>query len=156
MLTPGQREQLGNRLAQCHSRLGTVGIWTELHEVSVNRAVVEVARLLNLLEPTTAGWLLREIGEEPTPPGSPHWDGAKGELRLEGEVIRRVRVTQNLSNVQRILDAFQAERWTSPIDNPLKRGPEQLHQTLRSLNTDLKGVRFHAQKGGCAVTWERI
>jgi hypothetical protein len=33
---------------------------------------------------------------------------------------------------------------------------EKLHQTLRFLNKGLKKIRFHAQKGAWAITWETV
>ena len=155
VLTADDRRQLGGDIEDCYSRLGTVGMWMEARQVSSQRAVVEVARELGFLDETTSRWLLREIGDEPPEPGRPFWDPSTAELRLGNELIRCVRVMKQKSNIQRILDAFQARRWPPRIDNPLAGGQEQLHQTLRSLNRGTTGIRFRAQEGGNAVTWER-
>ena len=59
------------------------------------------------------------------------------------------------SNIQRIVDAFQASQWSNRVDNPLPHGQQQLHEALRSLNHDLKTIYFRSQEGGLAVIWER-
>ena len=157
VLTEQDRHRLGGNLEECFSRLGTVGMWAELRAVSQPRAIADVAHELGCLDQTTYRWLLREIGEEPdaqAPPDRPSWTASTGELRWRGRVIRRVRVLARPSNIQTILDAFQAANWRPRILNPLGLGQQQLHQALRSLNRGLKQIRFHAQEGGQAITWE--
>jgi hypothetical protein len=43
-------------------------MWMQLHGVSLARAVVDVARELNLLDDRTRSWLLRELREAPDDP----------------------------------------------------------------------------------------
>jgi len=158
-LTEEDRRRLGGNFEESYTRLRTVGMWRQLRGVSLERAVIEVAREIGFLDDRTANWLLREIGEEepaPVIPRQPVWDPARGELRLGGQVVRHVRVMAQPSNIQRILDAFQGRGWPSRIDDPLPDGPDQqrLHQVVLSLNEGLSGIRFHVQEGGRAVTWE--
>jgi hypothetical protein len=161
VLTAEDRQRLGGDLALCYTRLrGTAGIWMELRGVSYERAIIEVARGLGFLRDRNAEWLLREIREEPAPPTDPScpiWDPGKGELRLGGGVIRKVRVMAQPTNVQRILNAFQAAGWPSRIDDPLsgRLDQQRLHQAVISLNKGLAAIRFHVQEGGQAVTWGR-
>ena len=72
----------------------------------------------------TADWLLREIGEGDavSTPSTPVWNVQTGELRLEGVVIRRLRVKAHPTNIQQIVDAFEATNWPTRIDNPLHMG----------------------------------
>lgn len=159
VLSPEERERLGGDLQQCYSRLGTVGMWTELRGVSPERAVVDVARELGFLDEPTAKWLLRETGEQAPSSRSgevPSWDPERGELRLGNRIIRRVRIMAGPSNIQQILDTFETEGWPGRIDNPLTYGRQQTYQALRSLNTRLEAIRFHAQKGGRVIVWKRL
>ena len=163
VLTSDERDRLGGDLERAWRELGTAGIWRKLHRVSAERAVIDVAVALNHLDEPTAKWLLREIGEAEgeTPsfsPGRPSWDPERGELRLGSDLIRHVRIFARPTNVQLILNAFQAAGWPARIDNPISRCVDQqrLHQAVRSLNEGLNGIGFHVQEGGKAVTWQLI
>ena len=159
LFTEEDREKLGGELQTSWPRLGTVGLWVQARGVSVEQAVIDVARGLDVMSEQTARWLRRELGLESenaaAPSDRPIWRAETGELRLGDLVIRRVRVLRQPSNIQQILDAFQAAGWPSRIPNNLPYGQEQLHQALRSLNTSLQTIRFRAQQGGTAIIWER-
>jgi hypothetical protein len=155
------RQRLGGDLEACWRRLRTVGMWMEARNVTFEQAVIDIAEGVNLMDPGTARWLRRELrlegGAAVAPPvGHPSWNPETGELRLGSQVIRRVRVLRNPSNIQQILEEFQSTGWPSRIDNPLSLGQQQLHDTLRSLNSGLEAIRFHAQEGGDAVVWEQV
>jgi hypothetical protein len=158
VLTASDRKRLGGNLEECWYRLGAAGMWMKLRGVSAECAVIEVARELGFLDDRTAQWLLGEVGEKTTAASgtkSPTWHPESGELRLQDRVIRRIRVMASPSNIQRILDSFEAADWPSRIDGPLTHGtdPQRLHQAVLFLNEGLKAIRFHVQKGGQAVTW---
>ena len=157
VLTEEDRQRLGDDLEECYARWGTIGIWQQAHGVSQHRAIIEVARGVNLMYPDTADWLLQEIGEYDAVPVAdrPIWNARTGELCFAGTVIRRVRVLKQPSNIQCILNAFQALGWPTRIDNPLPHGQQQLNQALRYLNTRLESIIFRSQEGGEAITWER-
>ena len=159
LLTPAERERLGGDLADCWSRLGTAGMWVQARGVSVQQAIVEVAESANLITRTTAVWLLQEFGIHGPKSVStirPNWEKAKGELRWGKQVIRKLRVMQYPTNIQKIVDAFQEAGWPPSIRNPLRRQPEDLRQTLYSLNQGLKVIRFGSQQGGNSVTWKPL
>jgi hypothetical protein len=63
VLTASERWHLGGDLPALWCQLGTAGMWRKLRGVSWERAVVEVASQLGFLGPSTARWLLRELGE---------------------------------------------------------------------------------------------
>lgn len=63
VLSPADRVRLGGDRNQAFHDYGTVGMWQLLRGVSGERAVIDVARRLNLLDEATAEWLLREIGD---------------------------------------------------------------------------------------------
>ncbi|MFH1268863.1 MAG: hypothetical protein ABIK89_24315 [Planctomycetota bacterium] len=170
-MTEIDREHLGSDLKEYYGRLGTAGMWMELRGVSLERAVIEVARELGFLDEPTANWLLREIGEDTPPPrGAAHpvWNRETGRLCWGKKVIRRVRIMKHPSSVQRILDAFQAAGWPSRIADPLSMGEKNaspisskkranaVRQVVRYLNKGLELIRFHVQEGGGAITWTRI
>ena len=157
LFTEDDRQRLGGNIEACWPRLGTVRMWIKARGVSPERAVIDVARGVELMSEETARWLLRELDLEspqPPPPSErPVWRSETGELRIGDRVIRRIRVMREPSNIHQVLDAFQAAGWSSRIKNPLTRDQQQLHETLRSLNRDLEMVRFRAQEGGQAITW---
>jgi hypothetical protein len=159
LFTEEDRQRLGGNLETCWPRLGTVRMWAQARGVSLERAIIEVAHGVGLMSDQTAHWLRRELDLETPPPRPPSdrpvWQAETGQLRAGDGVIRRVRVMREPSNIQQILDAFQSAGWPNRIDNPLPLGQQQLHQTLRSLNRGLAKVRFRAQEGGKAITWER-
>ena len=132
----------------------------QARKVSVEQAVIEVADGLDMMSEKKANWLRRELdleAPESTPPSDrPIWREDTGELWFDGRVIRRIRVMREPSNIQLLLDAFEAAGWPARIDNILPEGQEQLHQTLRSLRRSLEKIRFRSQEGGAAILWERL
>ncbi len=158
LFTEEDRERLGGDLDTCFAELGTARMWARAKGVSMEQAVIDVARGLELMSEQTANWLMRELKIEA--PGAtahtdrPYWDAAQGKLRFGGRVIRTIRVMKNPSNIQRIVDAFQRAGWPTRVKNPLSRGQQQLHEALRSLNQGLKRIGFRSQKGGQAIIWE--
>jgi len=164
LFTEEDRKRLGGDLEECFSRLGTARMWAQAKGVSMERAVIDVARGVELMSDQTANWLMRELKLEEIDAGGnaagtsevPEWDAIRGELRFGGHVIRRIRLMNQPSNIQRILDAFEDSHWSVRIDSPLHRGQQQLHEALRFLNQGLKAIRFRSQEGGKAIVWERL
>lgn len=89
---------------------------------------------------------------QPENPPPLRWDRQTGLLRLHGEVIRRVRVSQ-AGNIARILDTFESQQWPKWVDQPL--GNEADRKTLfaacNSLNESLDRIRFRVAGNG--VEW---
>lgn len=155
VFTDGDRERLGGDVEAAFRKYGTPGMWMQLHGATPLRAIIDVAYGINLLSETDYRWLLREIGEtaEPRTPDRPHWNHTEGRLYFGKEVIRRVRINKKPTNIHRILDAFQAANWARRVHNPLADDAQQLHETLRTLNRNLKQIRFHSTEGGQSITW---
>jgi len=63
ILTEQDRSRLGGELDPVWRQYGTAGIWMKLRGVSQPRAIADVAHALNLIDPSTYQWLLRELGE---------------------------------------------------------------------------------------------
>jgi hypothetical protein len=162
VLTPGQRDQLGNPQTVFKRFGGIIGVWRKFYGGSQPRAIIEAAFRTRHLDQQGREWLLREIGEpldEPKPRTEtlrPNWQRETGKLRLGDKIIRKVRVMSAPSNVQKVLDTFEQAQWPMSIPNPLTRGQQQLHETLRSLNGPLKSLRFHAQNGAETIYWEAV
>jgi hypothetical protein len=155
VFTDADRQRLGGDVEAAFRKHGTLGMWMQLHGVTPLRAILDVALGINLLSETDYRWLLREIGEmaETRIPDRPHWNHTEGKLYFGKKVIRRVRINKKPSNIHRILDAFQAANWARRVHNPLADDAQQLHETLRTLNRNLKQIRFHSTEGGQSITW---
>jgi hypothetical protein len=143
VLSEPERRRLGSNLQDCYRRLGTAGMWRELHGGSWTRTVLEIAHVLNMLDEATYRWLLRETGESAEPVDRtvvPTWDPDTGELRWQGRRARHVRVLGKQTNIKIILDTFQAAGRPARIDNPLpgQPDPQRLHQAVYSLNAGLQ------------------
>lgn len=161
LLTPEERNRLGGNPAEAWRRFGAIGMWTEARGASPEQAVLDMALGIGHMSLANYDWLRRELGissgpaaPAATPLDVPSWDSASRELRFSGQTIRKVRVMREPSNVQRLLDAFEAQGWPPRIDNPLPGADEdQLHQALQQLKTKLSGITFSSQQGGKAVCW---
>jgi len=62
-LSPGDRKRFDDDLEDAYKRLGTAGIWARLRGVTIQRAVLDVAKKLQTLTDENYEWLLRESGE---------------------------------------------------------------------------------------------
>lgn len=97
----------------------------------------------------------------------PKWEKDTGELRLGSTIARQV--ASQARNARAVLDAFEAQKWPARINNPVAapidhtraEGPQRmanatrLNETIKTLNKDLEGIRFHADGTGTRITWER-
>ena len=157
-LSPEQRQLLGNDVEIASLKYdGAVGMWCRLTGATPGRAVLEVAQRIGFLDQFTVESLTQELGERLKRSKSailPFWNNGDGTLRYGKHLARTVRVMAQPSNIQIILDAFQAANWTTTIPNPLaKKDQQRLHQALRSLNGGLRRLRFQSQQGGQVINW---
>lgn len=91
----------------------------------------------------------------------PSWNALRGTLTFEGQVVRRVRVRGEATDIQRLLDAFHEEQWVPIVDDPLppngcRDACQRLHQAVRRLNSGLKAIRFSVHRSGQAIGWNAI
>ncbi len=131
-------------------------MWSKLHRgCSRPRAIIELGMRLDFLDDLAYDWLLREIGETHVPRDGkrPVWNPNSGQLHFGGKVIRKVRLMKQPSSVQVVLEAFEAANWPESIACP--RGMKSLSEALRTLNSGLKRITFHAQAGGTSISWAR-
>jgi len=99
-------------------------------------------------------------------PGSPRqycmvptWDAHRQQLRLGDVVVKEFKVPSE--NEMTILAAFEEQRWSSRIDDPLWQWSEEsaqqrLNETVLDLNLSQKNrlIRFIAEATGEGVRWE--
>lgn len=174
LLSQAERDRWDNKLEDAYRDGGTLGMWMRVHDVSEARAVVDLAHGLGFLTDKNADWLLRELGEQPRqnheiaaslpllPPEPadelPRWDRDNYELWYRDEVVRRILLPDKAENIVRVLNAFQEEGWPRRIDDPLPRRRDQhrVHQTVRSLNSGLRLIRFHSDGTGEGITWREV
>jgi hypothetical protein len=158
ILTPAQQAKLGNDLRAAYEKYrGTVGLWVELTHVSPSRAVADLGHALNFLDPTGYSWFLRELGEASPRPESetvPVWDRANGKLWYNDILERRVRIMDTATNIEVVLNAFEAATWSRSISNPLTGDSQELHDTLRSFNGLTRRLKFHSSERARMISWE--
>lgn len=69
ILTAPQRRSLGNSLMEAlQNHRSTVGMWRHIHQVSDQRAVIDIGEKVGFLSSSDVDWLLREGGDLPRSP----------------------------------------------------------------------------------------
>lgn len=122
--------------------------------LSAARTIADLAHQVKLLSDMDHRRLRREIGEPLEPaPSLPAWDSEAGELRYEGDLIRKVSV--RAANIRRLLNCFEEQHWPSRVDSPLPGGKnsKKLRASIASLNEGLKTLRFYADGGAGGIRW---
>lgn len=162
VFTPCERKHLGASPSDAYANYkNATRMWREVRGGSFENAVIDVAFHLGFLSQTNREWLRREYEISSNPDLRESfititWDKQLGELRLDGDVIRRVRPGV-ATNVDIVLDAFQEDGWPKRIDSPL-RGYAQdkatISDTVKSLNNKLQMIRFFADGSKEGITWE--
>ena len=104
----------------------------------------------------------------PLPPGNEtkklKWDNALGEIRADGELLRKKVATQ-AKNLRMVLDCFERNRWPRSIDEPFSKkdplsktlehtfNPQAVYRAVEELNEGLKVIRFSASEGATLICW---
>jgi hypothetical protein len=147
----------GDLTTYCNQFEGAIGMWMHLKHVPRLQAIIEVAHETNVISVSKFNSLLRKL------PGHtavqlvqtrPEWDGSGGELWYGGEVVRRVRCMTPPTKIHQLLDAFQAAEWPRTIAGPVDWDQQSAHQTVHSLNTSIREIRFHVRDGGQTFAWQ--
>ncbi|MEE8451959.1 MAG: hypothetical protein V3R99_08590 [Thermoguttaceae bacterium] len=91
----------------------------------------------------------------------PNWNHDLAELHLGDQLVKRFRVPA--VNQEKILAAFEEERWPVRVDDPLPPRPDQLpkrrlHDTINALNRNQKFplIRFLGDGRGEGVRWHVV
>lgn len=87
------------------------------------------------------------------PTEKPDWNKSEKTLKFRGRVVRKIARLGQSKNIVRVLDSFQELHWPRRIDDPLTRDESghRINETVRSLNEDLKAIRFHVD--GLGISW---
>lgn len=127
-------------------------------DVDQIEAIIEVAYLVGFLDLPNRDWLRREWSlpiSESAPHNRPIWRREKGELCFRGKVIRKIRLRKKRTNLETLLNEFDAENWQTEIASPFVFS-QHLYDTIRYLNKNLSHIRFHASEGGEKCGWKVV
>jgi hypothetical protein len=120
--------------------------------LSLERALLELARSVDLLAPGKYEQLRKAVGEPVTAAADlPKWNAATRELRYRDNGGRSL--PKRAKNCIRILNAFEEEGWPACVYDPIppSEAKRPLSEAVRNLNDGLSGLNFLCD-GGC-VFW---
>ena len=139
---------------------GTIGMWARAKGISLELATLQLARLYGMPEGMYELLVKQLDGSETTSEllsnrNRPFWNHDLSELRLHGEVIKRIRNRDTGYELVLILDTFEKLGWPDRIDVQLPGGsnPSRLGDKIKSLNKNLRQIVFRA--AGKGITWRR-
>jgi hypothetical protein len=147
--------------AEDPQRRHIANIWAELQNISVRRAIIDLAVKSDLISGNHYEYLLSKV-DEPPPAGNvpvyPVWDRTKCTLTFRGDLARRVRGLTVAKHIVAILDAFQRLGWPERIDDPLPEhtDKQRLRESIAKLNNGLVGIRFLSDGSGEGVIWKPV
>jgi hypothetical protein len=145
-------QDLGHSIS--FNKILEVFAWTR--GMSAECALLEIAKAIGAIRDSEYRSLRRAIGEpiDAARPTIPMWDAELGELRLNGQLVRRF--AGRAKNLRAILSAFQEQGWPLRIDSPLSGGVDsrRLREAVRSLNEGLKAIRFRCDGKSSGILWE--
>lgn len=161
-LTDGDRAELGDDIEVAWERHGgTLGIVSYARKCSRVEALLWLCEQTKALSAARIRSLRRELGlpakedRAPSPKVVPSWNKDRGELSLDGNVIRRVRRGVG-HRIVAILDAFEAGGWPDRIPTPLTlKDDQQMREAVYSLNDRLQAIHFRGDGTGEGIVWER-
>lgn len=84
-LTPAERKRLGESLNDAYAKGGVIDMWSKLRGCTGQRAVLDVAHLLNFLNDGDYNWLMREFQESLSGEDALQQAIEKNSLVLDGE-----------------------------------------------------------------------
>ena len=160
VLHDSERKKLGTSFEDAVvTHQGTTGLWMALHPtLSVEQSVLDVSRAVGSIDQLTYEWLIREIvgARVRFGPGiRPEWNHGRGELKFQGHVIRRVRISVG-NQIVKILDEFERQGWPERIDSPITDSSDDMahRDAIRGLNRKLAEIRFRSDGTGRGIVWE--
>ena len=159
VFSDSDRQRLGGEIEECWQELGTAGMWMKARDVSLERALLDIAEATGMVSCRVLRRLERALSLERTDVSTtddrPVWNVDSGELMYRGAVIRKCRIKKGGSKPQVVFDAFQAAGWARQIDNPLPEVTPQINESINDLNKRLKSkqIRFGVRKSGEAIIW---
>jgi hypothetical protein len=162
-LSDSERSAVGGNLEIAwHQYCGTLGIVSHARKCSPAEALLWLTEEMGTLPAARIHLLRQEQGlprkSSPRPVVSrvPVWNKDRGELSLNGKVIRKFRSTTVAKRAVSILDAFEASGWLERIDNPLASGDaHEMREAVHSLNKSLQVIRFESDGTSGGISWKR-
>lgn len=134
-------ERWFTELIHCWSVTGLPGDLPRLESFGQDNDIPQIVEAIDRhVRTTLSRWGLR-----------PHWDSESEELRVGGEVVRRI--PGQSKNMILVIAAFEETGWPRRVDSPFRPGAQSLHETLRTLNEGLRLISFHADGAGKGVRW---
>jgi hypothetical protein len=127
-------------------------------DFTLERALLDLMWDADLIAAGRYKSLRRSIGEpisrEADP--RPEWDSKAGKVALRGKVIRTVAV--RAKNVRAILKAFEDARWPPHVEFRFRgiKAKRRLHETVRTLNEGLRGIKFFCDGSTTGVQWQKL
>ncbi|MBX3427110.1 MAG: hypothetical protein KF688_15645 [Pirellulales bacterium] len=161
LLTAFQRRQFNDDLESAWRRFGTLRVWMRAQDLT-NR----FAGLHSLESRMRYAWSALDldfVGQHVSLAASktefeerPAFDESTGELRFQGRIVRRLRLTGKRTNIGRIARAFQNAGFPRAIKFPLGSNSELTAVTyaVSQLNQGLESIRFRSRENGAVVYWE--
>ena len=160
VLHDSERKKLGTSFEDAVvAHHGTTGLWMALHPtLSVEQSVLDVSRAVGSIDQLTYEWLIRGIvgARVRFGPGiRPEWNHCRGELKFQGHIIRRVRISVG-NQIVKILDEFERQGWPERIDSPITDSSDDMahRDAIRGLNRKLAVIRFRSDGTGRGIVWE--
>lgn len=157
VFSDSDRQRLGGDLEKCWHDLGTAGMWMRARGVSLERALLDIAKAMDMVGNPMARRLDTTFGLDRTDveiaQDIPNWNVDTGKLMFRGTVIRRCRIKKGGSIPQTVFDAFQAAGWAQQIDNPWPEVTPQVYGSIYDLNKGLKKIQFGVRKSGESIIW---
>lgn len=162
-LTEAERTIVGGfKEAYAFGGTRTVGMWARAKGIGLKLATIELARQYGLPEGIYQAFMKQLDDKERTSvtwelQNRPFWNHETCELRWNGEVIRRIKNRSQATDLIRILNAFEEDRWPNRIDNPIPgmRDRTKLGDRIKSLNHGLRQIKFGADGDGKGIIWRR-
>lgn len=157
LLTDEQRRHWADLKVEYFTHGKPVAVWAAANQKSLEWAVIDLAHLHGMPELEYRS-LSKQLDLSLPPHGCPVWKKEVGELRLGGEVIRRIVSPSRATNIVMVLDAFQQQNWKQRIKFPpsLKGKSDTMGQTTKSLNTGLTRIRFERDGTSQGIKWSFV
>lgn len=128
----------------------------KVRHVDQVEAILTVAHLVGFLRDLDRDRLRREWGlpAQSSPNDQrPTWNPETGKLYWGRQLIRTIRLIRPPSNLQILIEAFEAENWPEVIDSPFQYA-DKLYDALRGLKTGLTRIAFSAVAGATRCRWD--
>ena len=156
-LSPAEQEQLGEdfplrRLPEAYAAL---------RGISFERAVLDLGVAADVVTPSRRRLLLKRLDEDESEAVAavgqlPRFESQTGHFYFNDQLIAKLQVRKDPSNLYCILDGFQRSGWKKVITNPMlkKDADTSIYKVLLQLNKKTAPIAFGVQGSGTQVSWQ--